>query len=232
MTSTTSRRLALVGEPGQHRDDLSRLFEETAYRVSCVDSAEDAQRALTSTVFAVVVLVAPPASAAREISRLCESTSTPVLVLTSSRSDADVARALDAGAADAVAYPHAPRELLARLRLALRRLRSASLQRAMRFGDLALDLDAGVVLRGGQRLALSRREYRVLVELMLAAGRVVPREELLRRVWGAEDEGRLNDLRVHINRLRGKLGAGDPSTPIIESMLGVGYRLVLREMGR
>ncbi len=189
---------------------------------------EEAQRALTSTVFAVVVLVAPPANPAHELSRLCGSTSTPVLVLTSSPGEAAVARALDAGAADAVAYPHSQRELLARLRLAVRRLRSASLKRAMRFGDLALDMDAGVVRHGGERLELGRIEYRLLVELMLAGGRVVPREELLRRVWGAEDDGRLNDLRVHINRLRGKLGGNEASSTVIETMLGVGYRLALR----
>jgi DNA-binding response OmpR family regulator len=180
-------------------------------------------------VFDVVVLVAPPEDPAREIASLCGSTTTPVLVLTSAPGEAGVARALDAGAADAVAFPYAPDELLARVRLALRRLRSVSVQRAMRFGELALDLDASAVQLAGQRLDLAPLEYRLLVELMLAGGRVAPRDHLLERLWGAADHGRLNDLRVHVNRLRGKLQrAGAPaSTPVIVSVQGLGYRLSL-----
>lgn len=176
-------------------------------------------------MFDVVVLVAPPEDPAREIASLCDSTTTPVLVLTSSPGDAGVVCALDAGAADAVAFPYSRDELLARVRLALRRLRSVSVQRAMRFGELALDVDAGAVLLAGRRLELARLEYRLLVELMLAGGRVVLRDQLLERLWGdAAQPSRLNDLRVHINRLRGKL-AYDGVAPIIVSVPGVGYRL-------
>jgi DNA-binding response OmpR family regulator len=224
MTSTTSRSIALAGPADRRRGRLARIFEEGAYRVSCIDGTDEARRALSVAVFDVVVLVAPPVDTG-EIASLCDVTTTPVLVLTSG--DAGVPRALDAGAADAVALPCSRDELLARVRLALRRMRSAAVQRAMRFGGLALDLDGGSVQLAGQRLDLARLEYRLLLELMLAGGRVAPRDQLLERIWGDADRCRLNDLRVHVNRLRHKLARDGVAAPSIVSVPGVGYRLAL-----
>lgn len=194
--------------------------------MSCIDSTEDAQRALSVMVFdAVVVVVTPAASPAQELASLCRSTTTPVLVLAAAQGDAGVVNALDAGAADAVAFPCSGDELLARLRLALRRRRTMNLARAMRLGDLALDVDAGAVQLAGRRVDLSRLEYRLLVELMIGGGRVVSREHLLERLWGVAPPERLNDLRVHVNRLRAKLGREGAVAPSIVSVPGVGYRL-------
>ncbi len=230
MTSTTnSPRIVLAAATDTLRQRLVSLFEATTYRVHCVDSAEDARRALSQAVFELVVFAATDHDAAGEIASLCAATTTPVLVLTASSGDEEVVRALDAGAADAIPYPHLHDVLLARLRLALRRLRSLAAQRATRFGDLKLDLDAGTVHLGELKVDVTRIEYRLLVELMVAGGRVVPHGELLQRIWGAIHPSKLNDLRVHVTRLRRKIESGASNGVNLVSIPSVGYRIVLRE---
>lgn len=219
----------LVAPPGTWREHLQRLFEAKTYRVVSVDTAAHARSALAMSVFEVVVFAAPDATAAVEIGRLCDATTTPVVVLTASSGDADLVRALDAGAADAIAYPHSQDELLARLRLVLRTRRSPAIRRATRFGELAVGPDAGVVQLSGQPLDLAPIEYRLLVKLMQARGRIVPRDDLLRQIWGDVQPGRLNGLRVAVARLRRKLELHADAAIVIVSLSGVGYRLAVHE---
>jgi DNA-binding response OmpR family regulator len=150
----------------------------------------------------------------------------PIVVLSVREGEPDKVSALDAGADDYVTKPLVAKELSARIRALLRRAEpGAPRSRNLRAGDLELRLDEAVVLRDGAPLALTRTEFRLLVELAHAAGRVCSREELLEKVWGYGYFGDSRIVDVHIRRLRVKVER-DPANPrLVVTARGLGYRL-------
>ena len=156
-------------------------------------------------------------------------TAVPVIMLTARDEPIDRVRGLEAGADDYIAKPFDHLELMARVRAVLRRLdvkAPAAGRAAYRNGDLEIDAEAHEVRVGGERVALTATEWRVLELLVANAGWVVPRERLLARVWGREDPGDLESLRVFVGRLRSKLGDDAASPRYIETVRGLGYRLL------
>jgi two-component system KDP operon response regulator KdpE len=153
----------------------------------------------------------------------------PVVMLTARDEPIDTVRGLEAGADDYVAKPFDHLELTARVRAVLRRLdvRAPSpTARRYRQGDLEIDVAAHEARVGDRRIALTATEWRVLEQLVANAGWVVPHDRLMARVWGREDAGDLEGLRVFIRRLRSKLGDDAASPRWIETVRGLGYRLV------
>jgi DNA-binding response OmpR family regulator len=150
----------------------------------------------------------------------------PILMVTARADTHDVVAGLEAGADDYVTKPFQPKELSARIRALLRRARATEPGRQrLRFGELEIIPDDGVVRRGDQEIHLTKTEFRLLVELASASGRVFSREQLLDRIWGYDyfGDGRLVD--VHIRRLRTKVEL-DPANPQhVVTVRGLGYKL-------
>ena len=151
------------------------------------------------------------------------------VILMSARSDPiDVVMGLEAGADDYVTKPFEPAVLAARLRAALRRVAPADEDRpaVMQIGTLTVDREGYEVTRAGEALALTPTEYRLLIEFVDNIGMALDRATLLDRVWGYGWAGDTRLVDVHVQRLRAKIEE-DPAAPeLVQTVRGVGYKLV------
>ena len=153
----------------------------------------------------------------------------PVIMLTARDEPIDAVRGLEAGADDYVAKPFDHLELMARVRAVLRRLdlkAPAGGRASYRNGSLEIDADAREVRVEGRRMALTATEWRVLELLVANAGWVVPHDRIVGRVWGRDEPGDLGSLRVFVRRLRSKIGDDATAPRYIETVRGLGYRLL------
>lgn len=147
---------------------------------------------------------------------------TPVLLLTARDSVTDKVSGLDAGAEDYITKPFAIEELLARIRVTLRKGRACAEERQdlLAAGDIALDRESRTVTKNGEPVSLTRREFDLLQFLLEHPNRVLTREQLLNQVWGYDYAGETNAVDVYVSFLRNKLG-----TAVVETVRGVGYIL-------
>ena len=155
--------------------------------------------------------------------------SVPIIMVTARSDEVDAVVGLEVGADDYVTKPYRLRELVARMRAVLRRAenRDQTVDEAdgpLRAGGVSLDIDRHEVVVRGEAVALPLKEFEVLSVLMQNAGRVVTRDQLIDRVWGADYVGDTKTLDVHIKRLRNRIEV-DPKTPVlIVTIRGLGYR--------
>ena len=155
----------------------------------------------------------------------------PIIVLSARDRELEKIEALDAGADDYVEKPFRVGELLARLRVAMRRQgrRGEPQETTVWAGDVAIDLKRDLVMRKGQPVRLSPKEYELLARLARADGKVLTHKDLLVSIWGPAHVEDTQYLRVFIGQLRAKLEA-DPSEPrYILTQHGVGYRFMADE---
>jgi two-component system KDP operon response regulator KdpE len=153
----------------------------------------------------------------------------PIVVLSARDGEERKVQALDAGADDYLVKPFGVAELLARVRVQIRRQAGAgtAAEPVLRFGDVEVDRGLRQVSRAGQPLHLTPIEYRLLQELCAAPGRVLTHQHLLKTVWGPGHAEDVHYVRVHMANLRKKLEA-DPNRPRwLVTEAGVGYRLSL-----
>lgn len=195
---------------------------DTGFAPDWVRDGEAADSALRGAEYAAVVLdLALPRLSGLDLLRRmrARANKTPVIILTARDALQDRVGGLDAGADDYLVKPFRLEELAARLRALVRRAHGAA-SPALTVGDLSVDPRARSVTWRGRAVELSAREFDVLHELALNAGRVLSREQLQQRVyrWGEEVES--NAIEVHVHYLRKKLFPG-----VIRTIRGVGYLL-------
>jgi len=149
---------------------------------------------------------------------------TPIIVLTARAEESDKVRGLELGADDYMTKPFSVRELVARVRAALRRSGfDPQSPKLYDDGHLRIDYADFAVACQNRKIKLTRKEFGLLAILSRNKGRVVPREQLLDQVWGLEYYGEARTLDVHISGLRKKLG---PCGGCVETMIGIGYRFL------
>jgi two-component system response regulator RegX3 len=160
----------------------------------------------------------------REIRR---RSTVPIIMVSAKSSEIDTVVGLEVGADDYVAKPYRLRELVARMRAALRRAprdRMPASHGSVDVGDVHLDPDRHEVTVRGGPVELPRKEFELLELLMVNAGRVVPRDTIMEEVWGMDYVGDTKTLDVHVKRLRSKI-EDEPSSPRrLVTVRGVGYR--------
>ena len=167
-------------------------------------------------------LVLPGSDGIELMQQVPELSDLPVIFISAYRRDETVAQALEAGAADYIAKPFSPTELVARVRAALRRRAEPA---PFVLGRIAIDYAQRQVTVGGEAVELTATEYELLRVLSLDAGRVVTFDTLLRRVWANRENADANLVRIFVRNLRRKLGDDADSPVYIFNRRGVGYRM-------
>lgn len=223
------RRVLLIEDDSRVRRVLRLALEDEGYDVTEAGGGDQGLEALERADPDVVLLdlMLPDVDGFTVCREIRRGSNVPVIMVTARTDSHDVVAGLEAGADDYVTKPLVAKELSARIRALLRRVEPAQDQRPRRVavGELSIGLDDGVVSRDGEALALTRTEFRLLVELVLAEGRICSREDLLERVWGYGYFGDSRIVDVHIRRLRTKVER-DPSSPRhVVTVRGLGYRL-------
>ena len=221
-------KILTVEDDERIRTAVRMALEDEGWDVEESESGEDALIVFGKEPSDVVLIdLMLPGIDGFELCRSIRRTSdVPILMVTARADTHDVVAGLEAGADDYVTKPFQPKELSARIRALLRRARSTEPGRTrLRFGELEIVPDDGVVRRGNVEIHLTKTEFRLLCELASASGRVFSREQLLDRIWGYDyfGDGRLVD--VHVRRLRTKVEA-DPANPRhVVTVRGLGYKL-------
>ena len=204
-------------------------FEQEGFRVSSAADGEEALVMVAEDPPDIIVLdwMLPHLSGlevCRQLRRRPETRAIPIIMLTARGEEGDRVRGLESGADDYLAKPFSPRELVARVRAVLRRARPALAEEKLRFGDIAMDLAAYRVTRGGRAIHLGPTEFRLLRYLLEHPGRVFSREQLLDAVWGSDVYVEPRTVDVHIRRLRRALNASSAADPI-RTVRSAGYAL-------
>ncbi len=175
----------------------------------------------------IVDLGLPDMDGADVVERIRSWSSVPIIVLSVRSNEAEKVHLLELGADDYVVKPFGMAELLARVRVALRRqMRAVSGEPTVKAGPLTIDLAARAVLLNDKRLTLTPKEYRLLQVLAQHAGNVVTHQHLLKEVWGSIHVHDTHYLRIFVRKLRQKIEPHPDSPKILVTELGVGYRLV------
>ena len=155
----------------------------------------------------------------------------PIIVISARSDDEDKIEALDAGADDYLTKPFSVEELLARLRVTIRRLSlmnsdSAGDQSVYTNGKLTIDYSAGVAYLDGEELKLTSMEYRILCLLARNTGKVLTHMYITQNIWGRNWENNVASLRVYVTTLRKKIESDPGSPKYIQTHVGIGYRML------
>jgi DNA-binding response OmpR family regulator len=223
--------LILVIEDEKEIRDLVRYnLEREGFRVAVAgDGEEGLQRLFAARPDALVLDLMLPGRSGLEVLREVRGEPStrdlPIIVLTARSAEMDKLLGFEHGADDYLTKPFAPRELIARLRALLRRSRPIRDEGVIVAGALRVDTSSREVTFKSRGLTLTPREFDLLAFLAQRPGRVMSREELLRKVWGYDYVGETRTVDVHIRRLRAKLGQ---KPGLIETVTGAGYKLVVR----
>jgi two-component system KDP operon response regulator KdpE len=219
----------IVEDEAPLRRFLRAALVAQGYRlVEAENATEGLQRATEHNPDIVLLDLGLPDGDGLDVAtRLREWTAVPIIVLSARGQERDKVQALDVGADDYLTKPFGTSELLARMRVALRRVaeRTPTQEPVVSLGDVTVDLARRLVTRAGKPVHLTPHEYKLLTTLLKYAGKVVTHKQLLKEVWGPQAVTQTHYLRVYMAQLRQKLEA-DPARPrYLTTEPGVGYRL-------
>jgi DNA-binding response OmpR family regulator len=203
------------------------ILEEAGYRILYADDGLQALDIWRSNPIEFIILdfVMPGINGINVCKVIRRNSKVPILILTGNGKEEDVVLGLEAGADDYLIKPVRPRELVARVKALLRRNYDPIDRRHLTFDQLILDLESRQLVFRGKTIPVSPLEFQLLKYLMLNAGVVLSKEDLLHNVWGYSPVGgEMNMIEATVRRLRKKVES-DPSSPqYIQTVWGTGYR--------
>lgn len=227
-TEATLTEVLVIDDEVQIRRLLRTTLEAAGY---VVREADCGQVGVNEIAFrrpdAVVLdLGLPDISGVEVLRRVREWSQVPILVLSVLGEEENKIAALDAGADDYLTKPFSGGELLARIRVMIRRAKPDDGVSVVTFGAVEVDLTKRIVTKDGQEVGLTAKEYALLRHLLQHRGKVLTHRQLLREVWGPKAEEQTHYLRVYMDRLRQKLEVHPKQPQYLKTALGVGYRFV------
>ncbi len=214
--SPVPNEIVIIDDEVQIRRLLRLTLEPAGYRVF---ESENGKQGLAE------VAARPPAANVEVLRRLREWTKPPVLVLSVRRDEVDKIAALDAGADDYLTKPFGGGELLARLRAIMRRVSPEEDSQVIQFGEVEVDFVKRTVMKAGDEIHLTMKEYALLRLLLQNRGKVLTHGQLLREVWGPRHEQDTQYLRVHMANLRRKIDTSEEHR-FVRTESGIGYRFL------
>ena len=219
-------RLLVVEDEKKLNDLITKKLEKEYYGVDSCFDGEEAVRYVEGTEYDAIILdiMLPKLDGFEVIKRIrAKKNKVPILLLTARDNIDDKVKGLDYGADDYLVKPFIFEELMARIRVLLRR-NSGNADNVVTIANLKVDLDAKTVFRDDLLIKLSGREYSILEYLIRNKGKILPRERIEDHIWNYEYEGGTNVIDVYIRYLRKKIDDG--YTPkLIHTVRGLGYVL-------
>ncbi len=222
-------RILVIEDDHAVQRALRRLFESEGFKVDAAASGADGLEMFRACTPSIVVLDlrlpgVPGQDVCRQISQMAPSV--PILVLSACTEVVDKVLLLELGAHDYVTKPFSPRELLARVRTAMRRSTRVPLTQTFAFSDVRIDFTKMEVRRDGKDIQLTSQEFKVLKFMTQNAERVLSREELLNSVWGYQNYPSTRTVDNHILKLRQKLERNPANPEHFITVHSAGYKFV------
>jgi two-component system, OmpR family, KDP operon response regulator KdpE len=229
--SAEPKTVLVIDDEVQIRRLLRVCLERNGYRVVEASTGDQAiSEAVRCRPDAILLdLGLPDMDGLEVLKRLREWSEVPVLVVSVRGQEEDKIAALDNGADDYVTKPFSTGEVLARLRVAHRHARTVEPPKVFRSGRLKVDLTTRSVKVAGQKVRFTATEYSLLRLFVQHAGKVLTHGQILREIWGSDDQERMGHLRVYVAYLREKIEANPAEPELLTTEPGVGYRLAVED---
>jgi DNA-binding response OmpR family regulator len=222
-------RILVVEDDPAVQKALKRLFETEGFVVEVRSDGRSALESFQNCAPAAIVLdLRLPKLSGGDLCKeiKAQSPTLPIVVLSAASDVSDKVLLLELGADDYVTKPFSPRELLARVRAALRHTSRTTSVNVVSFDGISADFKKMEIKRDGQLIILTAQEFKTFQFLVQNADRVISRDELLNEVWGYQNYPSTRTVDNHILKLRQKLGR-DPSSPVhFRTVHGMGYKFV------
>jgi two-component system KDP operon response regulator KdpE len=223
----TGQRVLVVDDENAIRRYLRAALSAQGFAIFEAANGQEAINAVVSNHPDLIILDLglPDFDGIEVTRRLREWSQTPIIILSVREAENDKIAALDAGADDYLTKPFSTGELMARMRVALRRMSNTPDEPVLQVDNLKMDVSRRIVTVNDEQVSLTPTEYEILRLLLQNAGKVLTHRQLLRQVWGTAYESEMHILRVNISNLRRKIEP-DPARPhYLLTEPGVGYRI-------
>jgi two-component system KDP operon response regulator KdpE len=224
MTTSKLPSILVLEEDIEYRRLFQVALGKSGFDIVLANTASEAIAHARLTVPDLIILDIdnPEEDGFAVLHQLRDCVKSPVIVLSALDGEQDIVRSLESGAVDHIVKPFRTGELIARLRVALRR-RSEEEAPPVRFGELTVDLAARIVWNGSERVRLTPTEYALLLLFIQNAGKVLTHRYVLEQLWGPSCAEKTEYLRVFVEHLRKKIGDSPQNPTHVFTVPGIGY---------
>ncbi|HYE84118.1 MAG TPA: response regulator transcription factor [Clostridia bacterium] len=234
-----SKRILVIEDEANIQELIKYNLEKNGYKVTVADNGVDGLEEALANVPDLILLdlMLPGLDGLEVCKRLRMEKQTkkiPIFMLTAKSEELDKVLGLELGADDYITKPFSIKELIARIRAAMRRISDDNTSEAsegkgvkiLKVNDIEIDCERYEVRKNGEKLALTLKEFELLKMLIENKGRVLTRDFLLDKIWGYDYVGETRTVDVHIRHVRQKINDDEGSNQMIETIRGVGYRFI------